>query len=52
VLDHLWDATNSHEEADNLKEVNEVLMIFRGRPDRIPKNAHAFIDTAWRRITE
>jgi hypothetical protein len=32
--------------------VNELLMIFRGRPDRIPGNAHAFIDTAWRQIKE
>jgi hypothetical protein len=52
TLEHLWDATNSQEEADNLEEVNELLWIFRGRPDRIPKNAHAFIDIAWRRITE
>jgi hypothetical protein len=52
TLDHLWDATNSQEEADNLEEVNKLLWIFRGRPDRIPKNAHAFIDIAWRRITE
>jgi hypothetical protein len=52
VLDHLWDATSSQEEADKLKEVNELLMIFRGRPDRSPANAHAFIDTAWRRIKE
>jgi hypothetical protein len=52
VLDHLWDATNSREEADKLEEVNELVMIFRGRPDRSPRNAHAFIDTAWRRIKE
>lgn len=52
VLDYLWDATNSQEEADKLEEVNELLMIFRGRRDRVPKNAHAFIDTAWRHISE
>jgi hypothetical protein len=33
-----------------LVEVNELLWLFRGRPDRIPKNAHAFIDMAWRYI--
>ena len=52
TLDHLWDATNSQEEADNLEEVNELLWIFRGRPDRIPKNAHASIDIAWHRVPE
>jgi hypothetical protein len=52
VLDYLWDATNSREEADKLVEVNELMWIFQGRPDRSPGNAHAFIDTAWRRIKE
>jgi hypothetical protein len=52
VFDYLWDATNSQEEAEKLVEVNELQWIFRGRPDRIPKNAHAFIGTAWRRISE
>ncbi len=52
VFDYLWDATNTQAEAEKLQEVNELLMIFRGRPDRIPANAHAFIDTAWRRINE
>jgi hypothetical protein len=52
VLAHLWHATNSREEADKLVEVNELLWIFRGRPDRSPANAHAFIDAAWRRIKE
>lgn len=52
VFDYLWDATNSQEEADKLVEVNELQWIFRDRPDRIPKNAHAFIDTAWRRISK
>jgi hypothetical protein len=52
VLDHLLDATSSQEAAEKLEEVNELLWIFRGRPDRIPKNAHTFIDTAWRRINE
>jgi len=52
VFDYLWDVTNSQEEADKLVEVNELQWIFRGRPDRIPKNAHAFIDKAWRRISE
>ncbi len=52
VFDYLWNATSSQEEAEKLVEVNELLMIFRGRPDRVPKNAHAFIDTAWRRINE
>jgi hypothetical protein len=52
VFDYLWDTTSSEQEADKLQEVNELLMLFRGRPDRIPKNAHAFIATAWRRITE
>jgi hypothetical protein len=52
VFDYLWSATNSQEEAEKLVEVNELLWLFRGRPDRIPKNAHAFIDTAWRYINE
>jgi len=43
---------NSQEEAEKLVEVNELLWLFRGRPDRIPKNAHAFIDTARRYINE
>ena len=52
VLDYLWDATNSQEEAEKLVEVNELLWLFRGRPVRIPKNGHAFIDTARRYINE
>jgi hypothetical protein len=52
VLDYLWNATNSQEEAEKLVEVNELLWLFRGRPDRIPKNAHAFIDAARRYINE
>jgi hypothetical protein len=52
AFDWLWDATNSQAEADKLKEVNELLMLFRGSSDRSVANAHNFIDTAWRRIQE
>jgi hypothetical protein len=52
VLDWLWDATNTQADADELQEVNQLLMLFRGRADRSVSNAHAFIDTAWRRIND
>lgn len=52
AFDWLWDATNSQEEAEKLEEINKLLMLFRGRPDRSVANAHSFIDTAWRRILE
>lgn len=52
VLDWLWDATNSEDEAMKLEEVNELLMLFRGRPDRSVKNAHNLVDTAWRCLLE
>jgi hypothetical protein len=32
------------------KEPSELLMLFRGRPDRVPKNALNVIDEAWNRI--
>jgi hypothetical protein len=50
VFDWLWDATNSQEEAEKLEEVNELLMLFRGRPDRSVTNAHNFIHAAWQRL--
>lgn len=52
VFDWLWDATNTQADAEKLEEVNALLMLFRGRPDRSVRNAHNFIDTAWRRLNE
>jgi hypothetical protein len=52
VLAWIWDATENQEKADNLKEVNELLMLFRGRRDRSVANAHNFAAAAWNRIGE
>jgi hypothetical protein len=50
VLAWIWDATETQEKADKLEEVNKLLMLFRGRPDRSVANAHDFAATAWGRI--
>jgi hypothetical protein len=52
VLAWIWGATESQEKADSLKEVNELLMLFRGRSDRSVANAHSFAAVAWNRINQ
>jgi hypothetical protein len=52
ALAWIWGATESQEKADSLEEVNELLMLFRGRPDRSVANAHSFAAAAWNRINE
>lgn len=52
TLAWIWGETESQEKADKLKEVNELLMLFRGRPDRSVANAHNFVEAAWSRIHE
>jgi hypothetical protein len=48
----IWGHTKTQELGDKLEEVNELLMIFRGRRDRSVRNAHAFAQAAWNRIHE
>ena len=52
TLTWIWGETESQEKADKLKEVNELLMLFRGRADRSVANAHHFVEAAWSRIHE
>lgn len=52
ALAWIWGETESQEKADKLKEVNELLMLFRGRSDRSVANAHNFVEAAWSRIHE
>jgi hypothetical protein len=48
----IWDATETQEKANELLEVNRLLRLFRGRPDRIVANAHRFAGAAWVRIQQ
>ncbi len=47
VFSFLWTGLREERTYLSWTEVNELLMIFRGRPDRIPANAWRFIDRAW-----
>jgi len=47
VFSFLWTGLREERTYLSWTEVNELLMIFRGRPDRIPANAWRFIDKAW-----
>ncbi len=47
VFSFLWTGLREEQTYTSWTEVNELLMIFRGRPDRIPANAWRFIDKAW-----
>jgi len=47
VFSFLWTGLREEQTYTSWTEVNELLMIFRGRPDRIPANAWRFIDRAW-----
>jgi hypothetical protein len=47
VFSFLWTGLREEQTYLSWTEVNELLMIFRGRPDRIPANAWRFIDKAW-----
>lgn len=52
VLAWVWGATETQEKANTLEEVNELLMLFRGRSDRSVTNARTFAAAAWNRIGE
>jgi hypothetical protein len=50
VLRHLWSGLGSEDTYLEWTEPSELLMLFRGRPDRIPENARNVIEKAWQRI--
>jgi hypothetical protein len=50
VFRYLWQGLNDEDVYEKWHEPSELLMLFRGRPDRIPRNAHNVIDRAWDRI--
>jgi hypothetical protein len=52
ALRWLLEATNTQERGDDLKEVNELLMLFRGRADRSVANANAFVTAVIDRLVE
>jgi hypothetical protein len=51
VLAFLWMGLQSSEqEYLSWTEPSGLLMLFRGRPDRIPSNAFKVVDAAWTKI--
>jgi hypothetical protein len=48
----IWDRTETQAKADTLVEVNGLLWLFKGRPERVPANARRFAGAAWARIHE
>lgn len=50
VFGYLWNGLQDEDVYIEWKEPSELLMLFRGRPDRIPRNAFNVIDKAWDRI--
>jgi hypothetical protein len=50
VFRYLWQGLNDRNVYETWTEPSELLMLFRGRPDRIPANALNVIDRAWDRI--
>jgi hypothetical protein len=50
VFRHLWQGLHDSDVYETWTEPSELLMLFRGRPDRIPANALKVIDRAWDRI--
>jgi hypothetical protein len=52
VFDFLWHGLKEEEKYLKWTEPSELLMVFRGRPDRKPSTALTAIDRAWRRLVE
>jgi hypothetical protein len=50
VFRYLWNGLKDEGVYLTWHEPSELLMLFRGRPDRIPRNAWNVIDKAWDRI--
>jgi hypothetical protein len=50
VFRYLWNGLANQATYDSWTEPSELLMLFRGRPDRIPANARNVIEKAWQRI--
>jgi hypothetical protein len=50
VFRYLWNGLKDEGTYLTWHEPSELLMLFRGRPDRIPRNALNVIDKAWDRI--
>jgi hypothetical protein len=50
VFRYLWNGLKDENVYLTWHEPSELLMLFRGRPDRIPRNALNVIDKAWDRI--
>jgi hypothetical protein len=50
VFRYLWNGLGTQSTYNAWTEPSELLMLFRGRPDRIPANARNVIEKAWQRI--
>lgn len=50
VFRFLWNGLGTEGTYNGWTEPSELLMLFRGRPDRIPANARNVIEKAWQRI--
>lgn len=50
ILGYLWAGLKDEDTYNGWTEPSELLMLFRGRSDRSPRNAFQVIDTAWDRI--
>jgi hypothetical protein len=50
VFGYLWNGLQDGDAYLKWHEPSELLMLFRGRPDRSPRNALNVIDKAWERI--
>ncbi len=50
VLRYLWNGLGDQSVYATWTEPSELLMLFRGRPDRIPANGRNVIEKAWQRI--
>ncbi len=50
VFRYLWNGLGSQSTYNAWTEPSELLMLFSGRPDRIPANARNVIEKAWQRI--
>ncbi len=50
VFRFLWNGLAGESTYNTWTEPSELLMLFRGRPDRIPANARNVIERTWQRI--
>jgi hypothetical protein len=50
VLEYLWDGLKDQDIYMTWTEPSELLMLFRGRSDRIPRNAFDVVDKTWDKI--